>query len=314
MNSLSLTVTETGPDGIRLDKYVTECTGGLTRSQLKSRVREIRVNGGEVKLSKRVYTGDCIEIEYAEQISADLESVAMELDILFENDDVIVLNKPQGLVVHPAAGNPTGTLVNGLIHYCDTLRHDFAGELDEERPRPGIVHRLDKDTSGIIIVAKHPYARDFLASQFRRRKARKLYLAITRGIPMPPSGEIRGWIDRDRRDRKRFTVADGHGKPAVTRYRMLRRSDGYAFVEMRPHTGRTHQLRVHMRSLQAPILGDPVYAKRDTVYPDATLMLHAYRLSIRIPGEEIARTFRAPIPDRMKMIIRSWQQDGRTTV
>jgi 23S rRNA pseudouridine1911/1915/1917 synthase len=308
MKAVSLTVTEVGSDGIRLDTYVTDHGDGLTRSQLKARARQICVNGAEAKLSKRVFTGDRIEIEYAEQVSADLESVAMDLDIIFENRDVIVVNKPQGLVVHPAAGNPTGTLVNGLIHHCESLRREFSGELDDERPRPGIVHRLDKDTSGVIIVAKHPYARDFLASQFRRRKTRKTYLAITRGIPIPPVGEIRGWIDRDRRDRKKFTVTEGHGKRAVTGYRMIRRKDGHALVELHPVTGRTHQLRVHMRSIQTPILGDPTYSNHDPAYPDAALMLHAYRLSIRIPGEETARTFRAPIPDRMKHILRSWRK------
>jgi 23S rRNA pseudouridine1911/1915/1917 synthase len=223
---------------------------------------------------------------------------------------VIVLDKPQGMVVHPGSGNHSGTLLNGLLFHCRGIVERFT----TEDPRPGIVHRLDKDTSGVIIAAKNPEAHAFLARQFHDRAARKRYIAFTVGAPKDQSGKVADRLGRDPRDRKRFTWVANGGRSALTVYRVLRtyRAEGppertFGLVVMAPRTGRTHQLRVHMKRLGTPILGDPLYGRRDDLFPGATLMLHARSLSIRLPGETEARTFFSPLPDRFRAVMRRLQ-------
>jgi 23S rRNA pseudouridine1911/1915/1917 synthase len=216
----------------------------------------------------------------------------MVLDILYEDSRVVVLNKPRGMVVHPGSGVRSGTLVQGLLAHAREIAVNFP----KEPVRPGIVHRLDKDTSGVIITAKDPESLEYLACQFRGRAVRKVYLAIVKGMPPQLRGTIRGHILRDPRHRKRFVHAETGGKPAETLYKVLSSRDGYSFVVLKPKTGRTHQLRVHMKSVGCPILGDPVYGRKDQSFSQAGLMLHAYSLSLVLPGENQERTFRAPIP------------------
>jgi 23S rRNA pseudouridine1911/1915/1917 synthase len=219
------------------------------------------------------------------------------------------------MVTHPGHGNHRGTLANAVLGLLErnAERRSERGQASPERA--GIVHRLDKDTSGLIVVAKDAQAQAFLAAQFKERSTRKEYLAIVRGLPSPESGRISDCLGRDKRDRKRFASQREGGKPAVTDYRVLSswpaacdpsrgsKLERYAFVSLRPRTGRTHQLRVHMAGMGTPILGDPIYGKRDQRFPDATLMLHAYRLKIVLPGMEKASLFRAPLPERMKRIL-----------
>lgn len=289
-----------GESGIRVDRYLAKGMRLFTRSQIDHRCVSVRVNGVPAKLSRRLHEGDRVEIEYHEPVAAKLNPEPIALDIVFENDNVVVVNKPAGMVVHPAAGNWSGTLAQALMHHVAGLPDRFGGSA-----RPGIVHRLDKDTSGIIIAAKHPAALAELAAQFKSQSTGKEYLAIIKGSPPSTSGTISRAIARDPRNRKRFAVTDSGGKPAVTAYTVLRRFPAYCLVSLRPQTGRTHQLRVHMASLGCPILGDPIYARPDRRMPDATLALHAARLVIRLPGETEPREFNAPVPGRFTVLLQA---------
>jgi 23S rRNA pseudouridine1911/1915/1917 synthase len=179
------------------------------------------------------------------------------------------------------------------------LEKDF-----HETVRPGIVHRLDKDTSGVIIAAKNPSSHEFLSLQFRKKRVKKKYLAIVKGNPAPSAGIIEKSLSRDPHNRKRFKCTDTGGKTACTEYKTLCRLDKYSFLVLKPRTGRTHQLRVHMLSLRTPILGDPLYSRKNPDGPDSGLMLHAYRLKVLLPGEKQPRIFRAPLPKRFKDILK----------
>lgn len=293
MTRLECTVKEIG--STRLDKYLSDCAGIMTRSQLKERVVYLAVNGKAAKLSTTVKEGDSITVEYDTPSLPHYEPEYLPLDIIYEDNDVILVNKARGVVVHPAAGNHTGTLVQGLMYHIS----DLSGKFQGDRLRPGIVHRLDKDTSGIIIAAKHPEALEYLGVQFRKKQVRKTYLALVKGTLYPGEGIIEKGIIRDPGNRKKFTTAETGGKPALTRYKVLRRFESGSFVMLMPETGRTHQLRVHMLSRGAPILGDPVYSR----HKDKTienLMLHAYMLKIRLPGSDSVSVFHAPVPRDFK--------------
>ncbi len=281
----------------RVDRYLTEVAGTLTRSQLQKRCRSLRVNGAAVKPSRKVRFGDTVVVELAPEPRSELTAEAVPFSIIFENRDVLVLNKPHGLVVHPGAGNWSGTVAHGLLHYVAEL------SADGDDLRPGIVHRLDKDTSGVLVCAKHPQAKEFLSRQFAERTTGKRYLAVCKGVPRPLRGTVGGTIARDPANRKRFRYQPDGGKAAETCYRVIRSRDGYALVLLEPRTGRTHQLRVHMAHLGAPILGDPVYARRDARFPDARLCLHALALTVVLPGEQLPRRFTAVVPPDMRRIM-----------
>jgi len=302
------------PEDIRLDRYIAERMGLFSRSQVRNRVVEVLINGRPAKLNRKVRAGDEVEVRFTAPPDLRVDPEAIDLDIIYEDGNVTVVNKPQGMVVHPAMGNMSGTLVNALLHRYRTLQEEFPGQ----PARPGIVHRLDKDTSGVIVVARNTRAQEMIAAQFRDRRAKKLYVAIVSGAPKQSEGIVDTHITRDPRERKRFTWSESAGKRAVTRYRVARRYAGYAVVLFRPRTGRTHQIRVHARYLGCPVLGDPVYGRRDRRFPDATLMLHAYRLAIRIPQDEQGgrggagarggelRLFKAPLPERMRNVMRTF--------
>jgi 23S rRNA pseudouridine1911/1915/1917 synthase len=289
--------------GMRLDVFIAERLGLFSRSQARARILSVTVNGAEVRLARHIRVGDRLVVVYADPPSSDLVAQDIPLTILFENDDVVVLDKPQGLVVHPGSGNPSGTLVNGLLfHY-----KGFSDGFESGTPRPGIVHRLDKETSGVIIVAKNVRAHEYLAGQFRDRGVRKRYMAIVQGAMPTPEGRIEARLARDPHERKRFRCVTEGGRSAVTRYRTLQvfgtGASAHSLVLLFPRTGRTHQLRVHMLHIGAPIVGDPVYGHRDALFRDATLMLHARSLRITLPGEEEARQFVAPVPERFRSML-----------
>lgn len=296
IETLSVTVVEEAWNG-RVDRYLTEVAGHLSRNQLQKRCRALRVNGAAAKPSRKVQAGDSVVVELLPEPRSELTAEAIPFSVLFENRDVLVLNKPRGMVVHPGAGNWSGTVAHGLLHHVAEL----SGDLDDLRP--GIVHRLDKETSGVLICAKHLEAKEQLSRQFADRTTEKRYLAICKGVPRPLHGSVAGTIARDPANRKRFRFQPQGGKPAETEYRTLRIRDGYALVLLSPRTGRTHQLRVHMAHLGAPILGDPVYARRDARFSDARLCLHAIALTIVLPGERSARRFSAVVPQDMRQII-----------
>ena len=292
MKRISLTVGPDVPPGTRIDKYLAAQEGLCTRSQLKTALREITQNGKPAKASRPVRPGDILEITVCEPQPPCYEAQNIPLDIIYEDDHVVVINKPRGMIVHPGSGARSGTLVQGLLYHVRSLAENFP----EEKIRPGIIHRLDKDTSGILAAAKDRASHEYLANQFRARSVQKRYLAIVQGKLPETRGLVTANIRRDPRHRKRFTVCASGGRPAETRYRVLAECTGYTLVRLAPKTGRTHQLRVHMKSLGCPILGDPLYGGRDERFPRAPLMLHSRRLTLVLPGETRKRGFTAPLP------------------
>lgn len=285
------------PEGeaLRADKYISG-RGIMSRSQFEVRKLRIYMEGSEIRLSRKVRNGEFLHITWEEPEEPEYGPEEMDLDIIYEDERVVVLNKPQGMVVHPGNGNYTGTLVQGLLYYNKSLSHSFDGEV----LRPGIVHRLDKDTSGLIITAKDTTALEELSLQFRERSTEKYYIALVKGRMPARRGDIETYITRDERNRKKFTVHKSRGKHALTRYEVMKAWDKYTLVRLKLETGRTHQLRVHLLSLGCPILGDPIYARKDNHFPDATLMLHSWKLKIRLPGDEDPREFEVPLPERFE--------------
>jgi len=301
MPTFNRTVTEIFPSGgIRLDRYIAEL-GLLSRSQIKARGLTARINGKETKLSRIVKNGDTLEFLWKEAEPVNVIPENIPLDIVYEDDRAVVVNKPQGMVVHPGAGNRRGTLANALYYRRLERSGSFTTDAPHEGLRPGIVHRLDKDTSGVIIAAYDDEALAFLAGQFKSRKARKTYIAVVNGIPREKKGRIETFIARDTRDRKRFTVAE-RGKIALTYYSVIKTWHTHSLLLLRPKTGRTHQLRVHLRHLGHPITGDPLYG--GVLSPQESLMLHARSLGIILPGEDKERLFKTPLPGRFADMLR----------
>jgi 23S rRNA pseudouridine1911/1915/1917 synthase len=293
MPDLLHTVKEDLPgSNLRLDRYVSENLRLLSRSQIKARGLSVKINGKPVKLSRVVKRGDIIEMRWDEEAPVFLIPEDIPLDIVYEDERCVVINKAQGMVVHPGAGNRQGTLANAL--YFRRLKKN---DCPSAGLRTGIVHRLDKDTSGLIIAAYDDGAHAFLARQFKERKVIKKYAAIIHGTPKETQGCIETFIARDLKDRKRFTVSNA-GKTAVTFYKVIKTLQNYSLVILRPKTGRTHQLRVHLKHIGHPILGDPVYGYPDKNHPNAPLMLHSKSLAIVLPGETERRVFTSVLPER----------------
>lgn len=274
---------------IRLDKFIASLPNGMNRSKLKSGVTEILINGKKVKLSAKVQASDQIDIQWEDNIPDDIEPENLPLDIIYEDENVTVVNKKQGMVTHPACGNWNGTLVNALLYHwgrkaVSQLKEGSASEILERR-RPGIVHRLDKETSGIIITAKNRDSEEFLQKQFKEKLLQKEYILICTGRPPKRTGDIRTQIIRDPKNRHRFKAVDDtqQGKFARTIYHCIACYGNYSLMRVRIKTGRTHQIRVHMKYLGCPILGDSIYNKPDKNFPNATLMLHSVQLKIRLP-------------------------------
>ena len=260
----------------------------------------ISINGKKAKKSAKVKAGDRIHIEYDEEVFEGLEGEDIPLSILYEDDDILVINKEQGIAVHPGAGCYSGTVANALVgRYGD----DFSTSDDDTRP--GIVHRLDKDTSGVMIIARTLESQHRLQEEFSAHRTEKHYYAIAKGFFTSQEGIIEKRIERDPWSRKKFRTTDSpvRGKDAKTAYRVLRQMDGYALLDVRIYTGRTHQIRVHMLSIGHPLLGDPIYGSKDSSFPDASLMLHARELRIRHPSTGREMVFEAPIPDRFQRVI-----------
>ncbi len=290
---------------IRVDKYVARL-GLLRRSQFEAQKLRILQDGQILKFSHKVQQGDRLQLHWEEPQEPSYEGEPLELNILFENQDVLVIDKPQGMVVHPGAGNHRGTLVHGLLYHNRELLEAFGGH----SLRPGIVHRIDKDTSGLIISAKHPDALKVLVNQFRDRSTEKYYLTLVKGRPPKRRGDIEGYIVRDERNRKKFRVHPQAGKYALSRYEVLQSWEKYSLLQVKIETGRTHQIRVHLLSLGCPVLGDTLYARKDNSLGNIPLMLHSWKLGIRLPGEEEMRFFEAPIPLRFKEVQQRLDQEA----
>ena len=289
------TVTEASEHGLRLDKHLTQRLPDLSRTRLQDLIKEghITLNGRHTKSGVILKQGDVIHLTLPEVVPVEVKAQDIPLTILFEDSDIVVIDKPPGLVVHPAEGNPDGTLVNALLHHIDDLS-GIGGEM-----RPGIVHRLDKDTSGCMVVAKHDISHRRLTEAFSERRLTKIYLAVINGVPKEGSGRIQNRIGRHPVDRKRMAILyDGAGKEAVTEWTKLGEHQSCAIIQNRLLTGRTHQIRVHMKeTLGFPILGDPIYGHplRQKV-PTPRLMLHAWKLAFQHPIHDQPMSFESAIP------------------
>ncbi|MBB5218257.1 RluA family pseudouridine synthase [Treponema rectale] len=310
MAGFSIKVPEDYSGAERLDKYVASLPDGMNRSKLKAGLCSITVNGRNQKISYKVKPRDEIYIQWEDNVPDDIEPENIPLDIIFENDDVLVINKKQGMVTHPAAGNWSGTLVNALLYYLgrQKIHQDktSGGQEALVRCRPGIVHRLDKDTSGIIITAKNRDAEEFLSREFKsHRGIVKEYICICQGRPQFSTGIIKTGMIRDVRDRQRFKAVEelSQGKLAVSVYKCIACYGDYSLMKVRIKTGRTHQIRVHMRYLNCPVLGDPIYSKGDRLFPKATLMLHSRYLKIKLPGSNEPAVFKTETPERFKKVL-----------
>jgi 23S rRNA pseudouridine1911/1915/1917 synthase len=293
--TMDWTVTEATDHGLRLDKHLTQRLPDLSRTRLQDLVKEghITLNGRHTKAGVILKQGDAIHVTLPEVVPVEVKAQDIPLTILFEDSDIVVIDKPPGLVVHPAEGNPDGTLVNALLHHIDDLS-GIGGEM-----RPGIVHRLDKDTSGCMVVAKHDLSHRRLTEAFSERRLTKIYLAVINGLPKESSGRIQNRIGRHPVDRKRMAILyDGAGKEAVTEWTKLGQHQGCAFIQNRLLTGRTHQIRVHMKeTLGFPILGDPIYghpSRQKVLVP--RLMLHAWKLAFQHPIHDQPMSFESAIP------------------
>ena len=300
MPSFSCIVDNSVADGMRLDRYAAERLKILSRSQVKARNLKANINGKPVKISRILTGGELLELSWNEAESLSLIPEDLPLEVIYEDKRVIVINKGQGMVVHPGAGNRQGTLANALLYRIQIHQPDA---LPAAGLRPGIVHRLDKDTSGVIIAAWDEDAHSFLSDQFKARKVRKSYAAIVHGCPREKTGRIEKQIVRSRRDRKLFTVSDREGRPSLTYYKVIRSYGDYSLLLLRPKTGRTHQIRVHLKYLGHPVLGDPLYGREDSRFKKATLMLHAKSLSLVLPEHETPATFRTHLPERFRNIL-----------
>lgn len=289
--------------GVRIDKYLADTAGQLSRSYIQKLLKEghVLVNGKTVKASYVVEDEDVLSMDIPEAVEPEIEPEAMELDILYEDDDVILINKPKGMVVHPAAGHYSHTLVNGLMYHCLGNLSGINGVL-----RPGIVHRIDMDTTGVLIVCKNDMAHNSIAAQLKEHSITRRYQAIVHGVIKEDEGSIDAPIGRHPVERKKMSINYNNGKPAVTHYKVLTRFKDFTHVECRLETGRTHQIRVHMASIRHPLLGDCVYGPARCPVPGLTgQTLHAGVLGFIHPKTGAYMEFSAPLPDYFSKLLRT---------
>ena len=297
---IEITIDQDGQDQ-RLDIYLATLYPEFTRSRLQNMIRDgqITVNGGHVKTGYKLQAHDHVLLQIVEAAPARSEAEDIPLDILYEDKDIIVVNKPQGMVVHPAAGHPDGTLVNALLHHCGDLS-GINGVV-----RPGIVHRIDMDTSGLLVAAKNDAAYLGLTGQWRMHDIERRYHALLSGIIPEDRGTIDAPIGRHPRDRKKMAVETKNGRNAITHYRVLERLPfaNCTYTEMTLETGRTHQIRVHMAHLGHPVVGDKTYGWRKQKYDLAGQALHAKVLGFRHPITGEPMRFEAPLPEYFQLLL-----------
>lgn len=293
MDNFLFQITEELED-VRIDKCVSALIDSLSRSFIQKMIKEehLLVNGMPVKASYCVKDGDEVAFELPESVEPDIEPEDIPLDILYEDKDVIVINKPKGMVVHPASGHYSGTLVNALMYHCGKELSGINGVM-----RPGIVHRIDMDTTGSIIVCKNDKAHNCIAEQLKEHSINRKYHAICYGELKEDEGVIDKPIGRHPAERKKMAINERNGKRAVTHYRVLKRFHGYSYIECRLETGRTHQIRVHMASIGHPLLGDDVYSNRKCPFKLTGQTLHAKTLGFIHPSTGEYVEVDAPLPE-----------------
>jgi 23S rRNA pseudouridine1911/1915/1917 synthase len=281
--------------GVRLDRYLALALPQFSRSRLQALIRagDVILQGKVVRARAMVHAGDIVRLTVPPLCEIDAKAEEIPLEILFEDDDLLVLNKPAGLVVHPGAGNQTHTLVNALLHHCANLS-GIGG-----KQRPGIVHRLDKETSGCLVVAKNDAAHQHLSRQFAEREVKKIYLALVAGTLKRPRGTIDAAIGRHPVQRKKMAVHPTKGRIARTDYRVLQAGGGVSLVECAIHSGRTHQIRVHLHHIGHPVIGDSLYGKKVAA---PRQMLHAWKLGFTHPRTNERLFFEAPIPEDFRRL------------
>lgn len=297
MNLLELFVEEI--NSIRLDSYLANRLDDVSRSYIQKLIKEglVFVNGNSSKARYLVKKGDFIQVKLPIKKPEEPVPENLPIDIIYEDEDIVIVNKPQGMVVHPAPGNPSGTLVNALLYHVDRLAptNDYM--------RPGIVHRLDKDTSGLLIVAKNDNAYKSLVQQLKKRSVKRIYMALVYGKMSLDSGTINASIGRNPIDRKKMTVKNKNGKEAITHYRVIKEFQEYTLVEASLETGRTHQIRVHMAYINHPIVGDSVYSGRKNEFSLDTQLLHAKKLGFIHPRTGEYMEFESELPNEFRKVL-----------
>ena len=287
----------------RVDTICSQNLPNFSRTLSDQEDTQFFINGNEVKKAKKVKSGDMVTIKWVEHFFDDLTPQNIPLDVLYEDDAVLVINKGVGLVVHPGSGNWDNTIANALVYRYGEA---FQEEHSDEKMRPGIVHRLDKDTSGVLLIAKTAQALDILSTQFKERKTDKYYIALVEGFFDRKRGSIRSSLMRDEKDRQKFTATQDItiGKSARTDYLVLKQFANCALVRIHLYTGRTHQIRVHLQSIGHPIIGDTIYNKHSNEFP---LLLHALSLSFDHPDSSKRMKIIAPMPQRFKEAIKGFR-------
>lgn len=299
MEKLLFTVEEQYEDE-RVDKYLSMFVDDFSRSYLQKLIESgsITVNGKQIKPSLKLKSDDLVEVIVPDSIVPDIEPENIPLDIVYEDDDVLVVNKPKNMVVHPSNGHFSGTLVNALMYYCKDNLSGINGVL-----RPGIVHRIDQNTTGSVIICKNDIAHKSIAEQLKEHSVDRRYHAIVHGVIQEEEGTIHTLIGRNPSDRMKMAVVNSNGKDAVTHFRVLKRFKDYTYVECKLETGRTHQIRVHMAHINHPILGDEVYSNRKSEFKLEGQCLHAKILCFKHPVTgEIINTD-APLPDYFEHLL-----------
>ena len=299
MNKFIIQETESG---LRIDKVLAIYLEGFSRTHISKLIEDgqVKIEGKPVKASYKVKTNEEVEVEIPEVKPLEIKSEDIPLDIVYEDDDILIINKPQGMVVHPSNGHNEGTLVNAILHHCD----DLSGI--NGVARPGIIHRIDKDTSGLICIAKNDAAHIFLSEQLKTHSMQRTYIALLKGVIKENSGEINLPIGRDPHNRQRMAVIRENSKEAVTYFKVLQRFDDNTLVECRLKTGRTHQIRVHMAYIGYPVEGDPLYGGRkyDRLYKDGQLLV-AYKLKLVHPRTKQEMEFEIPLPNYFEEVIKN---------
>ncbi len=287
-------------NGVRIDKCLAEAFAELSRSYLQKLLKSecVLVNGKPVKSNYRVNAGDSVELEVPEAVEPEIVPEKMDLDSVYEDKEVVIVNKPKGMVVHPAAGHYSGTLVNGLMEHCKDELSGINGVM-----RPGIVHRIDMDTTGLLIVCKNDKAHNEIARQLKEHSITRRYRAIVHGVVKEDEGTVDAPIGRHPVDRKKMSINEKNGREAVTHYRVLERFRQFTYIECRLETGRTHQIRVHMASIHHPLLGDAGYGPAKCPYKLQGQTLHAGVLGFVHPETGEYMEFEAPLPEYFEELL-----------